>query len=82
MASRTFTLTATTAEGLEAARQADRTKIMAVLGASGGNIGVACKTLGVSRSTLERRLKALELTEWVRSSFPLAVRQPRKKKVQ
>ena len=48
----------------------DPEELRAALEAHGGHVGATAEALGVSRATLDRRIGALGLREWLRKKFP------------
>ena len=52
--------------------------IRAALLKAGGNVGAAAKALGIPRRTLDRRIAAAGLREWLTGAYPLSVRQPKR----
>lgn len=54
-------------------------RIVAALSAASGNMRAAAGALGCSYATLKRRIAAYGFVEWLRATYPLSVRQPRKK---
>ena len=48
----------------------DATELRAALAAHGGHVGATAEALGVSRATLDRRIGALGLREWLRAAYP------------
>lgn len=58
-----------------AATAADVEQIVSALSAASGNVGAAAKALKVSRATLDRRITAYGLREWLTTTYPRSVRQ-------
>jgi DNA-binding NtrC family response regulator len=48
----------------------DATELRAALAAHGGHVGATAEALGVSRATLDRRIAALGIREWLRTAYP------------
>lgn len=66
---------ALTPEAQAAADAADAKRIMRALKTSRGNVGAAAKALDVPRRTLDRRINALGLRDWLTAAFPRGARQ-------
>lgn len=62
----------------EQAKCADEIAIKAALKAFNGNVGAAAKMLEVQRRTLDRRINALGLREWLTTTYPHSMRQPKR----
>lgn len=69
-----------TPEAASAATAADIAKIVGALSAASGNVGAAARALQVSRATLDRRITAFGLREWLTDTYPRSVRQPKERK--
>ncbi len=67
---------ATTQQGREAALAIDTQLVKDALIAANGNVTNTALALSIPRSTLDRRIKALGLWDWLHETYPLRVRQP------
>jgi len=67
-----------TARAAQQAADADAAAIRAALETASGNVGRAAETLGVQRRTLDRRINALGLRDWLTTTYPRSARQPRR----
>ena len=79
-----FTPTPETAEKLAKAKQEaeaeEREALRTALQNANGSIAAVCRQSGVPRATLDRRIAKLGLQTWLRETYPLGLRQPRRKK--
>jgi DNA-binding NtrC family response regulator len=67
-----------TATAAQQAAEADAAAIRAALSHASGNVGRAAEALGVARRTLDRRINALGLRDWLTEEYPLRARQPKR----
>jgi transcriptional regulator of acetoin/glycerol metabolism len=67
-----------TAAAAQQAAAADVAAVLAALRQTDGNVRAAAELLGIPRRTLDRRIVALGLREYVSAAYPRSARQPRK----
>ncbi len=61
----------------ERADTAEVAALRAALAKAGGNVGAAAEALGIPRRTLDRRIAAAGLREWLAEDYP-TIRRPHK----
>jgi DNA-binding NtrC family response regulator len=66
-----------TAAAAQQAAAVDTRAVLAALAAASGNVGAAAVTLKIARRTLDRRINALGLRDWLSTAYPRSARQPR-----
>ncbi len=59
-----------TTEAEKASQEADRAALRELLAKHNGNVTSVTKVLGISRSTVDRRITELGLREWLTATYP------------
>ena len=67
-----------TAAAAQQAAAVDTAAVLAALAATSGNVGAAAAALKIARRTLDRRINALGLRDWLSAAYPRSARQPRR----